>query len=348
MKSSGFFVLVVGLWAAWPTGAAAQVATAPAPSKPLIGFLHAQSSDQSNLDVARFHDGLNEQGYVEGQNIAIEYRWGNNDAARLPALAGDLVQRQVSVLVTAGGLVAARAAKAASTTIPIVFVTGLDPAENGFVASLNRPGGNATGAITFSRELAPKRKELLREWVGQAKKTAFLINADKRGLGEGAKKQVDNEKNWALQNFDIVLDIAEKCQSVEEKQSAACFEEQIVKSFAVAAEQGIGALLVGSDPFFTNHRKQLVALAARYSLPAGYQTREFVDVGGLMSYGPNGPDAVRQAGVYAGRILKGAHPAEMPILTPTKIELVINLSTATTLGLTIPRWLRVSADDIVN
>jgi putative tryptophan/tyrosine transport system substrate-binding protein len=333
MKPRDLIALLAGLIAAWPLSVTAQVRSMPVRSMPLIGFLHAQSSGQSNLDVAKFREGLKEQGYVERQNVAIEYRWGNSVPATLPALAADLVQRQVAVIVTAGGLVSGRAAKAATETIPIVFVTGLDPAENGFVASLNRPGGNATGVVNFSRELAPKRLELLRELVGPALKVAYLINADERDLSPGAKKQVQDEKNWALQHTDLVLD--------------ARSEDQIAPSFAAAAKQGIGAMLVGSDPFFTNRRNLLVALAARYALPAGYQQREFVDVDGLMSYGPSGPESLRQAGVYAGRILKGADPAEMPVLTPTKIELVINLKTAKTLGLTVPISLLVSADQII-
>src|SRR6516165_3008533 len=244
--------LLAGFLMAWPLSATAQQPATQEQSKPLIGFLHAQSAAESNLDVAKFRDGLNEQGYVENQNVVIDYKWGNNAPGTLLPLATDLVQRKVAVIVTAGGLVAARAAKAATTTIPIVFVTGLDPAENGFVDSLNRPGGNATGAITFSRELALKRLELLLKLVGHPARTAYLINADKRGLGEGAKKQVDDEKNMALRNFDLVLDVAEKCQSVEKNESAACFDEQIVASFSEAANQGVGALVVGSDPFFTN------------------------------------------------------------------------------------------------
>jgi putative ABC transport system substrate-binding protein len=235
-----------------------------------------------------------------------------------------LVQRRVTVIVTAGGLVSGRAAKASTTTIPIVFVTGLDPAENGFVASLNRPGGNATGVVNYNRELVPKRLELLRELVGPTTKVAYLMNEDLTNLGAGAKKQFDDERR-----------------------TAARTEDQITASFAETAKQGIGALLVESDPYFTNRRTLLVALAAQYSLPASYQQREFVDAGGLMSYGPNGPDSLRQAGRYAGKILKGANPAEMPVLTPEKLELVINLKTAKALGLTVPASLLVSADETI-
>jgi putative ABC transport system substrate-binding protein len=321
-------VLLAGLIAAWPLGAIAQV-----PPAPVIGFLHAQSRDPSDLDVAKFREGLRQEGYVEGQNVQVEYRWGNNAPATLPALAADLVQHRVAVIVTAGGLVSGQAAKAATTTIPIVFVTGLDPAENGFVASLNRPGGNATGVVNYNRELVPKRLELLRELVGPATKVAYLMNEDLTNLGAGARKQFDDEKNTARRLMQLVLD--------------ARSEDQITASFAEAAKQGIGALVVESDPYFTNRRDLLVKLAAQYALPAGYQQREFADAGGLMSYGPNGPDSLRQAGRYAGKILKGANPAEMPVLTPEKLELVINIKTAKTLGLTIPASLLVSADEII-
>ena len=321
-------VLLAGVLAVWPHGATAQV-----PPSPVIGFLHAQSEGPSHLDVTKFREGLSQEGFVEGQNVTIDKRWGNNIPSSLPGLAAALVQRRVAVIVTAGGLVSARAANAATTTIPIVFVTGLDPAENGFVASLNHPGGNATGVVNYNRELVPKRLELLRELVGPSTKVAYLMNEDLTNLGLGAKKQFEDERNTASRLMQLVLD--------------AGSEDQIAASFAAAAQQGIGALLVESDPYFTNRRDLLVKLAARYALPAGYQQREFADAGGLMSYGPNGPDSLRQAGRYAGRILKGANPADMPVLTPEKLELVINLKTAKTLGLTVPPSLLISADEII-
>jgi putative tryptophan/tyrosine transport system substrate-binding protein len=347
MRSRDFINLVAAVALVWPRVAAGQTS-----SMPVIALLDAQSYDPNDPRLVKFREGLSGEGYLEGKNIVIQYRWGNNDVSTLPAIAADLAQRRVAAIVTVGGFAAAKAARAATSTIPIVFVTGLDPAQNGFVASLNRPGGNATGVVSFAAELMLKRKELLLEWVGRGTKTAYFMNADKRGLNDGAKKQVDDESNLARKNFDIFLDIAEKCQSVDKSQSAqsaACFGEQIAASFAAAAKQGVGALVVGSDPFFTNRHEQLVALAAKYSLAAGYQQREFVDAGGLMSYGPNGPDLLRQAGVYTGRILKGANPAEMPILTPEKVDLVINLRTARTLGLgVLPPGLRVSANEILN
>jgi putative tryptophan/tyrosine transport system substrate-binding protein len=328
MRLRDFITFLAGCLAAWPVGTSAQVR-----SMPVIGFLHSQSSGASHLDVARFHEGLNEEGYVDGKNVLVEYRWGNNDLATLPALAAELVQRRVTLIFTDGGLVAARAARAASTATPIVFVIGMDPAENGFVASLNRPGGNATGVLNYNRELVPKRLELLRELVGPSTKIAYLMNADDTNLGPGAKKQIEDEKIMARRLMDLVLD--------------ARTEDQIAPSFAAAARQGIGALLVEADPLFTNRRNLLVTLAAQYRLPAGYQPREFVDAGGLMSYGASRAELLRQAGAYAGRILKGANPAEMPVLTPTKFNLVINLKTAKTLGLTIPASLLVSADEII-
>jgi putative ABC transport system substrate-binding protein len=328
MTRRDFITIWAGAAVAWPLGVTAQIR-----SMPTIGFLHSQSFDPSRLDVAKFREGLKEQGYIEGQNVLIVYRWGNNDPAALPALAADLVQHRVQVIVTDGGLVAARAAKAATATIPIVFVTGLDPVENGFVASLNRPGGNATGIVNYLRELVSKRFELLRELVGPATKIAYLMNEDLTNLGPAGKRQFEDEKNMASRLMQLVLD--------------ARSEDQIAASFATAAKQGIGALVVEADPFFTNRRNLLVALAAQYALPAIYQAHEFVDAGGLMVYGPNRLDSLRQAGVYAGRILKGADPAEMPVLTPNKFELVINLKTAKTLGLAVPASLLVSAGQII-
>jgi putative ABC transport system substrate-binding protein len=349
MRRRDLFGFLAGFLAAWPGVAGAQVR-----SLPVVGLLHAQSEGPSFPSVAKFREGLSQEGFVEGRNVVIEYRWGNNAPATLPALAADLVQHRAAVIVTAGGLVAAKAAQTASATIPIVFVTGLDPAENGFVASLNRPGGNATGVVNYSRELAPKRLELMRELVGPTAKIAYLINADEinaddRQLSPGARKQAQDEKNWALTHTDLVLDIASgKCPHILDlSERAHCLEEEIATSFTVATERGMGALIVGSDPFLINRRNLLVKLAAQHALPTSYQQREYVDAGGLMSYGPNGPESLRQAGVYAGRILKGANPAEMPVLTPEKLELVINSKTARMLGLAIPVSLLVSADEII-
>ncbi len=330
MKRRKFIAILAGVTATWPLRTVAQVSAIP-----VIGFLHSQSSAPSDVDVARFREGLNEQGFVEGQNVKIEFRWGNNHPATLSALAVDLVQHRVALIFTDGGLVAAKAAQAAAahTMTPIVFVLGLDPSENGFVSSLNRPGGNVTGILNYSRELMGKRLDLLRELVGPTKKVAYLMNADDTDLGPGAKKQIEYETGAANRIMDLVLD--------------ARSEDQITRSFATAAKQGIGALLVASDPFFSDRRNQLIALATQYALPAGYQPREFADAGGLMSYGPSRPASLRQAGIYAGRILKGAKPAEMPIWTPDKFELVINLKTAKTLGLTVPVSLLVSADETI-
>jgi putative ABC transport system substrate-binding protein len=328
MKPRDFIRLLTALSVAWPLGAAAQVQPMP-----VIGFLHAQSLGLDHPFVTKFRQGLKDQGYVEGQNLTIEYQWGNNDPASLPALAADLVQHQVAVIATGGGLVAARAAKVATSTIPIVFVTGLDPAENGFVASLNRPGGNATGVVLYVREIVSKRLELLRELVGPATKVAYLMNEDLTNLGPGAKKQFEDEKSTASRLMQLVLD--------------ARSEDQIRASFAMAAQQGIGALIVESDPFFSSRRELLVGLAAQYRLPASYQQREFAEAGGLMSYGPSDQESYRQAGRYAGKILKGDNPAVMPVLTPEKLELAINLKTAKTLGLNVPASLLVSADVII-
>jgi putative tryptophan/tyrosine transport system substrate-binding protein len=328
MRLRDCILFLAGFAAACPLGATAQVSY-----KPLIGFLHAQSEGPSYLDVAKFREGLSQEGYVEGQNVLIDYRWGNNAPETLPALAADLVQRRAAVIVTAGGMVAAMAAKAATTTIPIVFVSGLDPVENGFVASLNRPGGNATGVANYLRELVPKRLELLRELVGPATKVAYLMNEDLTNLGPGARKQFADEKNTANRLMQLVLD--------------ARSDDQIAASFAEAAKRGMGALLVESDPFFTNRRDLLVRLAAQYALPAGYHQRSFVDAGGLMSYGQNSPESIRQIGRYAGKILNGAKPADLPVQQPTKFELVINLKTAKALGLKVPRILLAAATDLI-
>jgi putative ABC transport system substrate-binding protein len=317
-----------GLVAVWPMGATAQ-----SRSMPVIGFLYGQSADLSHLEVDKFREGLKDQDYVEGQNVAIEYRWGNNDTTKLSVLAADLVERRVALIFAASGFRSALAAKAASTTIPIVFITRLNPAENGFVASLNRPGGNATGVISYSRELMPKRLELLRELVGPTTKIAYLMNSVVPNIGDGAAKQIEDERSQASQLMPLVLN--------------AGSEEEIATAFATAAKQGIGALLVAPNPFFLDRRNLLVALAAKYALPACFQPRAFVDAGGLMSYGPNRGLSFREGGVYAGRILKGANPAEMPILTPRSFDLVINLRTANALGLTIPSPLLLSADDLI-
>jgi putative ABC transport system substrate-binding protein len=307
------------------------VAIAQVPAVPVIGFLSSQSPDPKLL--ARFHQGLNELGYFEGQNFKIEYKWAHNQNQTLRALAVELVEHRVALIATTGGMVAAKAAKEVTATIPILFVSGLDPVENGFVARLNRPGGNATGVRQYTRELVPKSLELLKEMVPKAKKFAYLQNEDGTGLGPSEKVQREAETHIARE-LGLVVYYARN-------------ESEIEVAFASIAQQPIEALLVGSDPFFINQRGQIVALAARSALPAAYLRRQFTDAGGLMSYGPSAPETWRQIGLYAGRILKGARPGDLPVMIQSKLELIINLKTAKALGLTVPRLLRALADEVI-
>jgi len=289
---------------------------------PVIGFI-SSSSASPGTEFARlltaFREGLNEVGYVEGQNIAIEYRWAGGQYDRLPALVADLVHRQVSLIAASGGLPSAQAAKAATETIPILFVIGTDPVQAGLVASLNRPGGNATGVSVFTTEMAAKRLELLHQLVPEAATIALLVNPNSYGSG---KEQME----------DAARDLGLKLLFLE-----ASVESDFSAAFAIAAQQRAGALWVTADPFFTIQHAKIIALAARHRLPAVYPWRQYAEAGGLMSYGPDLTWAYRQIGVYAGRILKGAMPSDLPVLLPTKLHLLINLRTAKALGVTVPR-----------
>jgi ABC-type uncharacterized transport system substrate-binding protein len=296
---------------------------------PVIGFLNGQSRESFAHLVEAFRLGLSEKGYVEGRNVAIEYRWAQGDVDRLPWLASDLVNRHVAVLVATGG--ADRSAKAATATIPIVFTTGGEPVRTGLVASFNRPGGNATGVSVFTTVLEAKRIELLRELVPKAALIAVFLDPTFGGA-------------------DIQLHEVEAAARAIGQQIRilnVSTDSEIETAFASVTEMRANALAVVGNPFLNSRRNQLVALATRHAIPAIYELREFATAGGLMSYGPSITDVYRQVGVYTGRILQGEKPADLPVLQPTKFELVINLKTAKTLGLSIPLTLQVAADEVI-
>jgi putative ABC transport system substrate-binding protein len=325
MRRRDFITILAGAVAAWPSAASGQGRV------PVIGFLAPQVPDHELL--AKFGQGLNEWGYFEGRNVAIEYRWAREENQQLPELAAELVRRRVALIVTTGGLAAAKAAKEATATIPILFTTVLDPVENGFLASFNRPGGNVTGLSLLNAALLSKRLELLQQLVPTATKVAYLMNDDSTGLGPSEMKQQEVERLIAAK-VGLVIHYAQN-------------ERDIETAFAAMAQEQIEALLVGSDPFFGRQRALIVALAARLALPAGYARREFADAGGLMSYGPSLTEAWRRIGEYAGRILKGARPEDLPVRLHDKYELVINTKTAKVLGLSSPPLLHAIADEVI-
>ena len=298
---------------------------------PVIGFLGSTSPGPEAPFLATFRQGLSETGYVEGQNVAIEYRWAEGEYDRLPALAADLVSRNVDVVATFGGVAAAHAAKSATSTIPIVFETGVDPVEKGLVASFPRPGGNLTGVSILTGELMPKRLELLSELVPQVGQIALLVNPN----------------NPTAERVMQAVQEAARAKRVQLHILKAGAADEFETAFASLAQLNAGALLIGNDPFFFSRRDQLVALAARYAVPAMYEWREFVAAGGLASYGTSAAGIYRQVGVYVGRILAGAKPANLPVQQPTKFELVINLKTAKQLGLTIPPPMLDLANEVI-
>ena len=298
---------------------------------PVIGFLSSRSPGESASDVAAFRQGLQETGYIDGENVAIEYRWAEGQYERLPALAGELVRRQVAVIFVAGSTAPALAAKAATTTIPIVFVAGGDPVRVGLVSSLSRPGGNVTGVTLIFSSLTPKLLDLLHQLVPGAAAIAALVNP--------------NYPDVDLQLGELQDAGAAIKQRVHIVRAAT--ERDIDAAFATLAQQRADALLVANDPFFVSRRDQMVPLAARYAIPAIYFAREFVAAGGLISYGPSISYAFRQGGIYAGRVLKGARPADLPVLQPTNFELVVNLKTAKALGITIPQSILYRADEVI-
>jgi putative ABC transport system substrate-binding protein len=317
--------LIGGAAVAWPLAARAQQ-----PAIPVIGFLHSQSPGDRHPGVAAFHQGVNETGYVEGQNVAVEYRWAEGHYDRTRTLADDLVRRQVAVIAVFGGGIFVRDAAAATRTIPMVFLTGGDPVEQGLVANLNRPGGNLTGVSMLTGGLLQKRVELLRELLPQAATVALLVNpANRLGPYQRDAEAAARAQRWQLP----VLKASD--------------EKAIERAFASLGRQRIEALVIDSDPFFFTRRDQLVALAARYVMPAIYEWREFAAAGGLMSYGTRIADAYRQVGIYAGMILKGAKPGELPVIQSAKVELFVNLKTAKALGISMPTSLLVRADEVI-
>jgi putative tryptophan/tyrosine transport system substrate-binding protein len=320
------FITLLGGAVAWPATARAQQ-----PAMPVIGFLHAGSPERNALLVAAFRKGLNESGYVEGRNVAIEVLAAGGQIDRFPALAEELVRRRVALIVTANAP-AAQAAKAATATIPIVFSTASDPVRIGLVASLNQPGGNATGISWLSAELAAKRLGLLRELIPAAADVALLINPADPTRAEFAAQDVE---------------AAARASGLQIRTFKASSAGEIDASFVALARDRVDALFVAPDILFNLRRVQLAILAATHRIPATYPVREFAEAGGLMSYGASIDDALRQAGIYAARILKGAKPADLPVLQPTKFELVINLNTARALGLDVPSTLLALADEVI-
>jgi putative ABC transport system substrate-binding protein len=318
-------ILGLGGAAAWPLAARAQQ-----PAMPVIGFLNQESAELSAHLLAGFRKGLSETGFVEKQSVAIEYRWAEGRYDRLPQLAADLVDRKVAV-IAAAYYPATLAAKAATSTIPIVFISGVDLVAAALVASLNRPGGNLTGISNFNTSLTAKRLELLRQIVPRAETMAVLLNST-----SPAAQTTEAEARMAARALRARVDLL-----------AASTVNEIDAAFAAAAERRAGALLVAGDAFFNSRRAQLIALATRYRLPVSYDRREIAMAGGLMSYGVNYFDFYRQAAIYTGQILKGAKPAALPVQQPTKVELVVNLKTATSLGLELPTAVLLSADEVI-
>ncbi len=326
MRRREFVTLIGAAATAWPLAGRAQQ-----PAMTVIGFLSSRSPAESTAVVAAFRQGLRESGFVEGQNLAIAFRWAEGRYDRLPALAADLVGLRVTVLLAAGGPPSAHAAKAVTSTIPIVFSAASDPVRLGLVSSLSRPGGNITGMGTFNSTLLAKRLEFLNELVPSAAPIAYLVNPTNQSADIDLK-----EVSTAAKVLGIELQILN-----------ASTDQELDEAFAALARLRARGLVVSGEPFFDSRRERIVALAARHAVAASYGFREYVVAGGLMSYGTSITDSYRQAGIYVGRILKGEKPADLPVLQPTKFELVINLKTAKALGLTVSDKLLVAADEVI-
>ena len=326
MRRREFITLLGGAWAAWPLGARAQQSTMQ-----VIGFVYPSVPELSAGIVAAFRKGLNETGFVEGRNVTIEFRFGYNDNARLPELAADLVRRRVAVIATPASTPSALAAKAATTTIPIVFGIGGDPVELGLVASLNRPGGNVTGISSLNAELGTKRLGFLHELLPNAVRFAVLLNPNNRNA-EPLTRDVQATASAIGRQIEVF---------------AASSAREIDAAFASLLQKRVDALVVSPDPLLDSRRVQLITLATHHRLPTIYSFRENVEIGGLMSYGSSAADRDRQVGIYTGRILKGEKPADLPVIRAAKFEFVINLQTARVLGLTVPSTLLASADEVI-
>ena len=326
MKRREFITLLCGATAAWPLAARAQQ-----PAIPAIGYLNTRAAGEDEHLLAAFHQGLKETGYVESRNVTIEYRWAEGRNDRLPALAADLVRRQVAV-IAAGGTPATIAAKAATATVPIVFVTGADPIEIGLVASLNRPGGNLTGITTLTSKVAQKKLELLHDLLPGKTVIALLINPTNPILAETNRRD---------------LQAAARTLGLQILMLRASSEREFETAFATLVQQRAGGLVIGTDAFFNSRSRQLAALAARHAVPSISQFRGFAAGGGLMSYGATNTDEYHLVGVYTGRILKGEKPADLPIQQAAKAELIINLKTAKALGVTVPIPILGRADEVI-
>ncbi len=324
MKRRAFIMLLGGATAAWPLAARAQQ-----PSMPVIGFLRSASIDDAPHLVTAFRQGLKEAGFIEGQNVAVEYRSAENNPDRLRDLVTEFARRPVAVIVA--NQISALAAKATTTTVPIVFATGADPVRDGLVASLNRPGSNVTGVVFFGAVVGPKRLELLRQLVPTAPTIAVLVGLESP---ETVAERRDLQTAAQAVGRQLIVSVAKS-------------ERDIETAFATFVQRGARALVAVGGAFMFSHREQIVALAARHVLPASYANREIVAAGGLMSYGASIRDAYHQVGIYAGRILKGESPANLPVMQATKFELVINLKTAKTLGLEVPPALLALADEVI-